>query len=74
MADASTWVDRQSRWLRVAIGALGVVVLLWGNDVSLSRLFWSLALVAFLLAIVQVLIGAAHGSQLGRAEPEPTSV
>ena len=37
-----------ARWLRVVVGLLGVVVLLWGNDVSLSRLFWSLVLVVVL--------------------------
>ena len=30
---------------------VGAVVLLWGNDVSLSRLWWSLALVLVLLAV-----------------------
>ena len=34
VANTGTWVEANSRWLRVAIGALGVVVLLWGNDVS----------------------------------------
>ncbi len=62
VANTSTWVQGNSRWLRVAIGILGVVVLLWGNDVSLVRLFWSVALVALLLVIVQVLLGAAGGS------------
>ena len=74
VADVSTWVDNHSRWVRVAIGVLGAVVLLWGNDVSLPRLLWSLALVAVLLAVVQVLIGAARGSQSGLAEPEPATV
>ena len=37
---------------------IGAVVLLWGNDVSLSRLFWSMTLVLLLLAVVQVLVGA----------------
>ncbi len=74
VAGVSTWVDSHSRWVRVAIGVLGAVVLLWGNDVSLPRLFWSLTLVAVLLAVVQVLIGAAHGSLSSRAEPEPATV
>jgi hypothetical protein len=46
----------------VAIGVLGAVVLLWGNDLSLSRLLWSLALVVVLLAVVQVLVGAGRRS------------
>jgi hypothetical protein len=37
-AGAGRWVAANARWLRVVVGVLGVVVLLWGNDVSLSRL------------------------------------
>ena len=55
---AGRWVAANARWLRVVIGLLGVVVLLWGNDVSLSRLAWSLVLVVVLLAVVEVLVGA----------------
>jgi hypothetical protein len=57
---AGRWVAANAGWLRVAVGLLGVVVLLWGNEVSLSRLFWSLALVVGLLAVVQVLVGAGR--------------
>jgi hypothetical protein len=42
------------------VGVVGVVVLLWGNDVSVSRLVWSLLLVVVLLAVVQVLVGAGR--------------
>jgi hypothetical protein len=40
---------------------------LWGNDVSVSRLLWSLLLVVVLLAVVQVLVGAGH-----RADRRPS--
>ncbi|WP_432936958.1 hypothetical protein ACQPXM_24075 [Kribbella sp. CA-253562] len=63
VGDVGRWVAPNAAWLRVAVGLLGVVVLLWGNDVSLPRLFWSLALVIGLLAVLQVLVGA------GRAIP-----
>ena len=49
-APAGRWVAANAGWLRGAIGVLGVVVLLWGNDVSETRLFWSLVLVVVLLA------------------------
>jgi hypothetical protein len=55
---AGLWCKANAAWLRVAAGVLGTVVLLWGNDVSLSRLFWSLVLVVALLGVVQVLVGA----------------
>ena len=60
LGDAGRWVTANARWLRVAVGALGVVVLLWGNDISVSRLFWSLLLVVVLLAVVQILVGAGR--------------
>jgi hypothetical protein len=56
---AGRWVAANARWLRVVIGVLGVVVLLWGNDLSPTRLLWSAVLVLVLLAVVEVLIGAA---------------
>ncbi len=61
---AGRWVAPNAGWLRVGIVVLGAVVLFWGNDVSPDRLWWSLALVLVLLAVVQVLVGA------GRAERE----
>jgi hypothetical protein len=63
---AGRWTAPNARWLRVIVAALGVVVLLWGNDVSPSRLFWSLALVILLLALVQVLVGAGRETATSR--------
>jgi hypothetical protein len=60
---AGRWSTTNAGWLRVAVGVLGTVVLLWGNDVSLSRLFWSLGLVVVLLGVVQVLVGAGGGKR-----------
>jgi len=40
--------------------ALGGVVLLWGNNVTMDRLWWSLALVLGLLVVLQVLVGAGR--------------
>ena len=57
---AGRWVAANVRWLRVVVALLGVVVLLWGNNISLSRLFWSLALVVGLLAVLQVMVGAGR--------------
>jgi len=68
------WVAANARWLRVAVGLLGVVVLLWGNDVSLSRLFWSFALVVGLLAVVQVLVGAGSAAAASRPTPPAEAV
>jgi hypothetical protein len=62
LGGAGRWVAANARWLRVAVGVVGVVVLVWGNDLSVSRLVWSLLLVVVLLAVVQVLVGAARGA------------
>jgi hypothetical protein len=69
---AGRWVAANARWLRVAVGLLGALVLLWGNDVSLPRLFWSAVLVVVLLGVVQVLVGA--GGQTGASSPMPAAV
>jgi hypothetical protein len=68
---AGRWVAANARWLRVAVGVLGAVVLLWGNDVSPTRLFWSLLLTVVLLGIVQILVGAGRGTEAATAVPAP---
>jgi hypothetical protein len=59
---AGRWVAANTTWLRVVVAVLGFVVLLWGNNVTMERLWWSLALVIVLLAGVQVLLGTARGN------------
>jgi len=54
------WVVPNVEWLRTVVVVLGFVVLLWGNNASLSRMWWSLALVLVLLALVQVLVCAGR--------------
>jgi hypothetical protein len=66
---AGRWVAANARWLRVVIGVLGVVVLLWGNDLSPTRLLWSLVLVVVLLAVLEVLIGAGRRSGTSARPP-----
>jgi hypothetical protein len=68
-AGAGRWVAANAGWLRYAVGVLGAVVLLWGNNISEARLVWSLALVVVLLMAVQVLVGVGRGSR--RTSPEP---
>jgi hypothetical protein len=66
---AGRWVAANARWLRVVIGVIGVVVLLWGNDLSPTRLLWSLVLVLVLLALVEILIGAAGRNRASTHPP-----
>ena len=64
MRSVGAWVRANARWLRVVVGAVGMVVLLWGNDISLERLFWSVVTVLVLLVIVQILAGADGNRQV----------
>jgi len=66
VAGTGLWVESNAVWLRIVIGVVGVVILLWGNDASPSRLFWSVVTVAVLLAAVQVLIGAGKTAAAGK--------
>jgi hypothetical protein len=68
------WVAANLSWLRVVGVAVGAVGLLWGNNVSLSRLWWSLALVLVLLACLQTLAGAGrHKEQAASHRPGPAT-
>ena len=62
-AGVGQWTVPNARWLRVVITLLGVVVLLWGNNISEARLLWSVILVIVLLMVVQVLVGAGNASR-----------
>jgi len=66
LSTAGRWVAANIGWLRVVVVVLGTVILLWGVDVSLGRLWWSLAFVVVLLAAAQALIGA---SESPKAQP-----
>jgi hypothetical protein len=66
---AGRWVAANARWLRVVIGVLGAVILLWGNDLSPARLLWSLVFVVVLLAVLEVLIGAGGRSGASTRAP-----
>ena len=55
---AGKWTAANATWLRIVITVLGAGVLLWGNSVTMPRLFWALVVVGVLLAAVQVLVGA----------------
>jgi hypothetical protein len=69
MGSAGRWVAGNAAWLRVAIVALGAVVLLWGNAATTERLWWSLVLVLVLLALLQVLVGSGRRDEVPAAAP-----
>ena len=61
-AATGRWVAPNAVWLRIVIGVLGVITLLWGNQASDPRLFWSFVLVVVLLAALQVLVGTGKAA------------
>ncbi len=68
------WAKANAFWVRYVVLALGVVALMWGNQTSPTRLFWSTVGVLAVLAGLQVLVGAASAEESGvesDAEPEP---
>lgn len=70
---AGRWVEANAVWLRIVAVALGVVVLLWGNQVTTGRVWWSLALVVVLLACLQILIGAGRSDKPALSQPHPAA-
>ena len=71
MAGAGRWTLANALWLRIAAGVLGAIVLLWGANVSVSRLFWSVFLVVVLLAVIQVLVGTGRAADLHSDDEHP---
>ncbi len=70
VGEVGPWFAAHLGWVRAVVGVLGAVVLFWGNNVSSSRFWWSLALVLALLALLQVLIGAGRAAtESGPAAP-----
>lgn len=69
-SSVGSWATANAFWMRYVVLALGVVVLLWSNSVSPSRLLWSTVLVLALLAVLQVLVGA-RTEEGGDADSEP---
>lgn len=61
------WARTNAFWLRYVVGVLGVVILMWGNQVSPTRLFWSTVFVLAVLSVIQVLAGAGTEQN---AEPD----
>ncbi len=65
----AAWVASNATWLRYAIAALGIVVLAWGNQMTTTRVAWSLLLIVVLLVVVQVLVGAGRRGAPVESEP-----
>ena len=58
------------KWLRVVVVVLGAVVLMWGNEISVQRLFWAAGLTIVLIAALEVLVGAGTVAAEADAPPD----
>lgn len=67
-ATPGKWAALNATWMRIVIGVVGVLVLLWGNEVSPPRFFWAMVAVIVLLAALQVLVGIGHAAEQGTGE------
>jgi len=69
------WSKANAFWVRYVVLALGVVILMWGNNVSPSRLLWSTVSVLAVLAVLQVLVGASSAKTAEvESDPQPEPV
>ncbi len=69
---AGRWVAVNRGWLRVLVVLIGVLVLIWGNQITMERFWWSLATVVLGLAVVQVLVGAGKADDVTGPPPGDT--
>jgi hypothetical protein len=66
---AGRWVAGNAGWLRVLVVLVGVLVLVWGNQITMERFWWSLATVVLGLSVVQVLVGAGRDTRVAAPPP-----
>ena len=64
LGTAGRWVGSNQGWLRVVVVLVGVLVLVWGNQITMERFWWSLAAVVVGLSVLQVLVGAGKVSRV----------
>ncbi len=56
-------VAKYARWLRIAVAALFVLIVLIGNDLSVARTIWAAVICLILLAVIQVWAAAGQREQ-----------
>jgi hypothetical protein len=60
ITSSGAWVAAHARWLRAAVAALFVVIVVIGNDLSIARTIWAAVIALILLAVVQVWAAAGR--------------
>ncbi|TAK68302.1 MAG: hypothetical protein EPO13_12200 [Actinomycetota bacterium] len=67
LSTAGAWLARRRTAAAVVVVVLGVLVLLLGGTITVAKVLWTLVAVLVVLAVIQVLAGAARSA----AGPEP---
>ena len=57
---SGTWVVEHARWLRAGVAVVFVLIVVIGNDLSLSRTLWATVIALVLLMIIQVWAAAGR--------------
>lgn len=67
LTSSGAWVTRNARWLRVGVAVLFAIIVVIGNDLSVSRTLWAAVIALVLLMVIQVWAAA------GRRTPAPAA-
>jgi hypothetical protein len=60
LTSSATWVNGNARWLRVGVGALFVLIIVIGSQLSLTRTIIAIVVCSLLLIVIQVLAAPAR--------------
>ena len=60
ITSSGTWVVEHARWLRAGVAVVFVLIVVIGNDLSLSRTLWATVIALVLLMIIQVWAAAGR--------------
>lgn len=60
LTSSGEWVARHARWLRVGVAVLFAIIVVAGNDLSMSRTLWAAAIALLLLMVIQVWAAAGR--------------
>ena len=60
ITSSGAWVAAHARWLRVGVAVLFTIIVIIGNDLSVSRTIWAALIALLLLGVIQVWAAAGR--------------
>ncbi len=70
ITESGAWVAEHTRWLRIAVGVIFVLIVLIGSDLSVARTLWACVIGLVLLGVVEVWAAAGRRPQIEVVEVE----